>query len=127
MASPTKTVPSVDDALDDEWETISTGLGQEYDVENLGPLVGNFTGTTHKELDDPTSNTGKRDQLVYQFSPIDDPTNTVFLWGSYELDTAFADIPLGTKVRISFAGRSQFKSKEGPRQIKHYKVQKAKS
>lgn len=125
MATKTSDVPSVQDALDEEWDTIPTGMGTSYDVEVNGPLVGNYLGSTHKDI---TQSDGEvRDQIVHQFAPLDDPNQVLFIWGGYELDEAMSKVQQGQKTRVIFAGRSQFKSKDGkPRQIKHYKVQTAK-
>lgn len=123
---PTKTSPSLADALDEEWETISTGIGEEWDLETKGPFVGNFIGTTTKELKDSDTESGVREQSVHQFAPKSAPDEVVFLWGSYELDAAMSKIQQGALVRVAFTGIGQFKSDQGPRQIKHYKVQVAK-
>ena len=113
--------PNLADALEEEWETVQTGLGQSYDPETKGPLVGDYLGSTSKLIED-------RDQTVHQFSPVNEPDMIYFIWGGYELDEAMSKITQGTRCRISFAGRDQFKAKDGkPRQIKHYKVQTAKS
>lgn len=109
--------PNLADALEEEWETVQTGLGSAYDPEIKGPLVGDYIGSTSKLIND-------RDQTVHQFAPVDDPSAVYFIWGGYELDEAMSNIDRGTRCRVSFAGRDQFKAKDGkPRQIKHYKVQ----
>lgn len=120
-----ETVPDLRDAIEDNWETIPTGLGTSYDPETNGPLVGNYIGSTEKPIEQADGEV--RDQLVHQFAPLDDPNAVLFLWGGYELDEAMSHVTQGQKVRVTFSGRSQFKAKDGkPRQIKHYKVQVAK-
>ena len=115
--------PDLQDALDESWETVSTGIGEEYDAEKDGPLVANFLGTTSKEIVDTEKESGKRDQSLHQFAPKDAPDEVRFIWGSYELDAAMSKVTQGQMCRITFTGRSSFSSKAGPRQIKHYKVQ----
>jgi len=51
----------------------------------------------------------------------------LFVWDSYELREALAQVRTGQKVRISFLGREQFTGSKGPQQVKRYKVQRAKS
>jgi len=122
-----QTTPEPVTGDDEEWEDIRLGLGDEWDFEALGPLTGNFLGSTTQMVDD-------REQTVYQFAPMDEPERVVFVWGSNQLDLAFAADPngnplihVGDKVRIIFLGRQQFTSDEGPRQVKRYRVQVAKT
>jgi len=125
MPGTTKT-PNLADALEEEWETVKTGLGIAYDPEAEGALVGSYLGSVEKELTD--SDGEVRNQTVHQFSPKNEPDVIKFIWGGYELDEAMSTISQGTLCRISFAGRGQFKAKDGkPRQIKHYKVQTSKA
>lgn len=123
----TKTNPSLAEALDEEWETISTGIGEEIPLAEGQSFVGNYLGTTSKELKDPDTESGVRDQSVHQFAPLNDPNEVLFLWGSYELDAGLSKVQQGSKVKVTFTGYGRFNSDAGPRQIKHYKVQVAKS
>lgn len=123
--SPKTTTPDLQDALDEQWDTISTGIGEEHPIEER-PLIGNYLGSTTKELKDDEAESGIREQAVHQFVPKDAPDEVVFLWGSYELDAAMSKVTQGTLCRVTFTGYGQFKSESGPRQIKHFKVQTAK-
>lgn len=106
-----------------EWEEVRIGLGDEWDFDN-GPLVGDFIGSVERPVED--KRTGEmRDQLVHQFAPEGNPEEIVFLWGSYQLDTAFAKIDAGTRCRVQFAGTRQFSASDGPRVVKQYRVQVA--
>jgi hypothetical protein len=111
-----------------EWETLSTGsLGQEWDFDRDGPLVGHFRGSRTV----PTEKVESGEATAYLFSPVNAPDSEVFVWGSSEIAAAFAALPDGSTliregdlVRIAYLGRDQFTGADGkPRQIKRFKVQ----
>lgn len=110
----------------DEWETIRTGLGTEWDFDRDGALIGNYLGVVPVDID-------REGEMVtthaYQFAPEDNPDDIVFVWESAEITAAFRDptvTPLGARMRIVFLGRDQFTGDKGPQQIKRYRVQVAK-
>lgn len=115
-------------ATEPKFKDIRIGLGEEWDFERDGPLTGNYIGTAVQELDDKQNKGRKREQNVYQFAPTDNPDEVVFIWGSDQLDRAFAseDIQIGSLMRITYLGREQFTADDGtPRQVKRYRVQVA--
>lgn len=101
---------------------IRIGLGEEWNFEHEGPLTGHYLGQAAQDIDG-------RNQNVYQFAPLDNPDEVVFVWGSDQLDRAFAsgDIRMGSLMRITFLGRDQFTDRDSgqPRQVKRYRVQVA--
>lgn len=104
-----------------EWTTISTGIGEEWDFERDGPMIGFFLGSTSVE----TRKTESGVATAYQFAPVGQPDEIVFVWESSELARAFASdmVRTGDKVRIRFLGREQFTGEDGkPRQVKRYRV-----
>lgn len=113
-----------------QWETMTLGLGEAWDFERNGALIGNFLGSTTQEVTDKQTGE-KRTTNVYQFAPYDNPEETVFVWGSYAIDSAFSDdrIRQGDLVKITYLGMEQFtdpKTKQ-PRVAKRYKIQAAKN
>lgn len=117
--------PSATAALDDvDWETVNTGsLGNEWDFERDGPLVGNFLGSRVIE----TTKTQSGEATALQFAPAANPDDIVFVWESADLGIFSEDdsiIRVGDLVRIAYLGRRQFTAADGtPRQIKQYRVQ----
>lgn len=109
----------------DEWETIPTGgLGDEWDFDRDGVLIGNYLGS--REVETEKIESGKA--TAHLFAPVTDPDRIVFVWESAEIATAFSGdlIRVGDKVRVTFLGIRQFTGKKGPQQIKQYKVEAAK-
>lgn len=112
-----------------EWETLTLGLGDAWDFEHYGPMTGHFLGTTTRDVEDKKTHE-IRPTNVHQFAEYADPDRVVFIWGSTQLDDAFASdlIRQGDLVQIIFLGIDQFTDKETgePRVIKRYKVRLAK-
>lgn len=117
----TPTANALDNA---DWETVNTGsLGNEWDFERDGPLVGHFLGSRVIE----TTKTQSGEATALQFAPVANPDDIVFIWESADLGI-FSDtdsiIRVGDLVRIAYLGRRQFTAADGtPRQIKQYRVQ----
>lgn len=127
MANPKRDVPATNGTADGEWEDIKVGLGDEWNFDS-GPLVGSYLGTEEMELKAPDTESGIRVNQVHSFNPEgEDADRIVFVWGSAILDKAFEQIEVGARVRVTFLGIDSFKSDEGPRQIKRYRVQVARS
>jgi hypothetical protein len=125
----TKTPPAPVADSQEEWETVSTGLGREWDMQQDGPVVGLFVEMKTLQVEDK-QNGGMRDSNAYLLDVDGDPR---FIWGSYEIDQAFQTgfnngnpIPAGTKVRVSYIGLSNFTGDKGPQTVKNFKVQIAK-
>jgi hypothetical protein len=117
-ATPTQT-------SEEEWEDVNPGLGRAWDFDKYGDLVGIYIGVQHVEID-PQKNEGRTEAKAHQVGLLDNSAEIVFVWGSHELDNAFTDIGGGDKVKVSFLGRDTFNSDNGPRQVKRYRVQRAK-
>lgn len=134
MANSTKaTEPTATDETPEEWEDIRIGLGDEWDFERDGPLVGRYVATIPDFVvpDMQSREPGAtRTTNVYQFEPDSDSTDTglVFVWGSAQLDAAFQseEVRIGDRMRLSYLGVDQFNSADGPRTIKRYRVQVSK-
>lgn len=110
---------------DEQWEDIKVGLGKEWDLETDGALIGTFVAMQTLQVED-RQNGGMRDTNAYTFTDVagsDDPNR--FIWGSYNIDLAMAEINAGDKVRISFTGRDTFTGDRGPQTVKTYRVQRA--
>lgn len=120
-----------DAAANEEWETVSVGLGTEWDFEKSGPLVGFYKGTQDVELSEEKQKQAaaqgnpRKTATAHQFTKGNDGEE-VFVWGSHELDKAMEEIGVDEKVRITFLGIEQFKADDGPRQVKRYKVERSK-
>lgn len=115
----------------DQWETVAAGLGEEWNFEADGDLIGNYLGTTSIDVPDTNHPGEMRTSLVHQFAPRDDPSEIVFAWGSYSIDQAFGKdengnllIPLGTLCRVIYKGKREIKG--GKQSLRHYIVQRAK-
>lgn len=112
-------------ATEPEWETISTSIGEEWDFEQDGVLVGHFLGT--KTVESTKVDSGEATAI--QFAPLDNPDHVVFIWQSADLMMFSNDdrIRTGDLCKINFLGRRTFTGKDNkPRQIKNYSVQVAK-
>jgi hypothetical protein len=111
-------------ASTNEWETVVVGLGDEWDFERNGSLVGNYLGTTTVE----TTKVDSGEATAFRFRVGNDD---VFVWGSSEIERAFSRkipdtddpiIALGDRVKIDYLGIDQFTGAKGPMQIKRYRV-----
>ena len=118
MADPKTTDVPVDD---DEWEDVKTGLGTEWDFDKRGTLTAYFIGPREVQLPEKDAS-GRTVAMIYEFATVADGEQ-VFIWESYQLAQALTEPGSGDIVRISFLGEEPFKSKDGPRRVKKYKVQ----
>lgn len=132
MTPKTEEAPPADDVTDspggEEWEDVKVGLGKEWDFgsgvgEDSRPLVAFYIDTADVTLE----NDPDRDTARAQLFALADTGEQVFLWDSYELSTALEQVNTGDKVRITFLGRDSFTGQDGPRQVKRYKVQRARA
>jgi hypothetical protein len=120
-------------ADNEEWETVSTGLGREWDFNAGGAMIGVYLGSQSVDIPKEKQQTGPDGKLRetatgYQFALVDGSNEQVFLWESHELSSALSEVGEGEKIRVSFLGFEQFKGKDdSPRQVKRYQVQRAKS
>jgi hypothetical protein len=125
MAPQKGTVPEPDAAADGvAWETIPTGsLGEEWNFEHDGPLIGNYIGSRKVE----TTKIESGEATAHQFAPLDRPDDLVFVWESKDLEALSGDlIRVGDLLRITFLGERAFTSADGqPRRIKTYKIEAA--
>jgi hypothetical protein len=98
-----------------EWEEIRTGMGTSIDLAEGDAITGVYVGPSSMELDD-------RMQSVYRIAVQDGPEDG-FMWGSWELDKAFAEIEPGTIVRVTYVGKRDIGPGRQP--MRHYRVQVA--
>lgn len=121
-----------DDPFDGvEWETLNTGLGTAWDFERVPVMTGYYHDSQMVETDDPQNPGQTRESVAFRFT-IPGKDDIVFVWGSATLEMAFLDkdgeskVRAGDPVRITYLGRESFSGKNGPQQIKRYRVQVAK-
>lgn len=107
-----------------EWETLRPGLGEEWDFDRRGPLVGTYEGPTTVPLQ-PSPADPRTETTAYEFTVHPDGER-VFVWASYELAQALTEAGVGDLLRVELLGRSQFVGPDGPRTVKRYRVQRAK-
>lgn len=113
-------------SADEEWEDVRVGLGRGWDFDRDGDLIGLYLGVNEVEIDE-SKRQGDDDRThakAHSFG-LPESGEIVFVWGSYELDEAMTEIGVDDKVKISFIGRENFNSDDGPRQVKRYRVQRA--
>lgn len=115
--------PVIPPASDEgEWETLKTGLGKEWTFPNNEPLIGHWVGVETVPLSEPRED-GATEATAYIFADMNG--EQVFLWTSSELETAMTQAGIGDKLRISSLGIESFTGKDGPRQIKRFKVERS--
>jgi hypothetical protein len=102
---------------EEEWEEISTGIGEQWDFDKNGDLIGTFLGAENIELKEPRAD-GKTTALAWRFAT--DSDELVFIWDSYQLGLAMTEAGSGDRVKIHFDGYREFDN--GSRRIKQYKV-----
>lgn len=123
-----KPAPNPSPTDDEGWETVETGLGEEWDFDKNGPLVGTIIGT--REVDLPEHKwteqaDGIRKTAKAWTFQTGDTGEEVFLWESYQLTEKLKDVGTGDAVRIFFEGMREIDG--GRRRVKQYKVQTRKS
>lgn len=107
--------------LEDDWEEISTGIGEEWDFDKNGQLIGTYKGTEFVDIPVEKQRDGRTRAMTYQFETAADGA-TVFLWESYQLTEAMKEVSEGELCRIQFDGYKKFDGSDGPRQVKQFKV-----
>ncbi len=86
-----------------------SGSGTTWDANEQKVIFGTYK---HSK-----SNVGPNDSMVYIVKE-DDKDEDTSIWGSTVLDTKFADVPLGSRVQVTYLGKTD--GKRG--QYKDYKV-----
>lgn len=126
MSDRTQAPDAPDNATaDDEWETISTGLGKELELAEGAHWIGFYVEKVEVELPEETAaKMDRKTATAHIFADLIGEQR--FAWASHELDTALVNVERGEKVRVTFLGRDSFTGADGPRQIKRYKVERAK-
>lgn len=113
----------------DEWEDIRVGLGRGWDFAKDGELIGIYLGPNEVDLKEPIKQddgTLRHTAKAHQFGLLDDSGEIVFLWDSYELGNALTEVGANDKVKVMELPRESFTSDSGPRQVRRFRVQKAK-
>jgi hypothetical protein len=108
-----------------QWEPLRPGLGREWDFDREGPLVGYFVGSEAVPLE-PTEKDPRTEAIALVFAERSTGED-VFLWESYELRKALEQAGPGDLLRITLLGRESFVGPDGPRTIKRYRVERAKT
>lgn len=107
------------------WEDVGSGLGEEWDFDRDGALIGNYLGSKTVETD--KIETGEA--TAYQFAPERDPESVVFVWGSWQIADAFAQdaIRIGDLCKITYLGIKQVGTGDDgkPRMVKRFRIQRA--
>lgn len=112
--------------LEDDWEEISTGIGEEWDFDKTGDLIGTYKGTEYIDIPEekqrPQADGSKRTRaMTYQFETASEGA-TVFVWESYQLNEAMKEVTEGDLCRLKFDGYKKFDGSDGPRQVKQFKI-----
>lgn len=107
--------------LEDDWEEISTGLGEEWDFDKSGQLVGTYKGTEYIDIPVEKQREGRTRAMVYNFEEAANG-ESVFVWESYQLRESMKEVTEGDICRIQFDGYKQFNGAEGPQTVKKFKV-----
>lgn len=113
--------------LEDDWEEISTGIGNEWDFNvHGGTLIATYEGVEFMDIPEEkqrenADGTMRTRAKVFRFVTADSG-ESVFLWESHQLNEAFEDVNEGDLVKVQFDGYKSFTGSDGPRQIKQYKV-----
>lgn len=113
----------------EEWEDVRVGLGRGWDFVKDGELMGLYLGPNEVELKEgikQDDGTIRNTATAHQFGLADGSGEIVFLWSSYELDNALTEIGTNEKVKIMELERESFTSDSGPRQVRRFRVQRAK-
>lgn len=105
----------------DDWEEISTGIGEEWDFDKSGQLIGTYKGTEYVDIPVERQIDGRTRAMTYQFETASEGA-TVFCWESYQLTEAMKEVSIGDLCRIQFDGYKKFDSAAGPRQVKQFRV-----
>lgn len=130
MAKPNATAdPEIPSPEDEGWEDVVIGLGEEWDFDKFGFLVGRYIGTQSMDVPDRNNPGQMRTTAVHRFEADSNEDAPVFVWGSYQLDEAFnpsdgspSQIRAGDSVRIDPLGTKSFSSEDGPRTLKQFRV-----
>ncbi|MFI5419580.1 MAG: hypothetical protein ACHQ1H_01290 [Nitrososphaerales archaeon] len=107
--------------LEDDWEEISTGIGEEWDFDKNKTLMGTYKGTEYIDIPEEKQRDGRTRAMTYQFETAAEGA-TVFVWESYQLKEAMSEVTIGDLVRIQFDGYKKFDGSDGPRQVKQFKI-----
>jgi len=114
--------------LEDDWEEISTGIGEEWDFDKNSTLIGVYKGTEYVNIPEEkqrvNTDTGEKRTraMTYNFIAADNG-DEVFIWESYQLNEAMSEVQEGELCKVSFDGYKNFSGKDGgPRQVKKFKV-----
>lgn len=114
---------------EDEWEDVRVGLGRGWDFGKDGELTALYIGPMEVELKEPIKQddgTERNTAKAHQFGLIDGSGEIVFLWDSYELGNALTEVGTNDKVKVMELPRESFTSDSGPRQVRRFRVQRAK-
>lgn len=107
-----------------EWEEVSVGIGEEWDFDKRGDLIGKFIATRMVPIPEAKQYT-KNGELVKEaqiWEFVDENGEVYFLWDSYKLAEGLKDAGAGSMVKIQFQGYKKFDGSDGPRQIKEFKI-----
>jgi hypothetical protein len=92
-------IENVDDL--EQWDQISTGLGEKIDWEKETIFVGYFKGESSIEGTNADGKVGQAGCFLFTERNGTDR----FAWKTYQLEQALADVPVGTLVRIDWLGK----------------------
>lgn len=106
----------------DEWERVQAGLGEQWDFDKSGDLIGTWVGAEVVELKEPGLD-GKSEATAYMFA-LDDGSQ-VFLWQSYALTNALEKCGVGDRVKIVYKGQRDFTGEKGAQRVNVFEVFKS--
>lgn len=107
----------------DEWEEVQVGMGEEWDFEKNGDLVGTFLQARIIELPEKSwtkqeDGEIRKTSTIFEFA-LDGTGEQVFIWESYQVVEGMKDATTGTRVKVQFTGVKDFDG--GKRRVKQYK------
>jgi hypothetical protein len=108
---------------DEGWEKAEAGIGEEWDFDKNGDLVGVFVKTRHIDLPERSQRPGPDGELrktaqIWEFMLPEG--EIVFIWDSHQLAELMTAPGMGDQVKIRFKGYKKFDGSDGPRQVKEY-------
>ena len=106
----------------DEWERIAVGLGEQWDFEKDGPLIGVWTGAEVVGLKEAGLD-GKKEATAYLFDT--DTGESVFLWQSYALTNALEKVGVGDRLKIVYKGQRDFTGERGNQRVNVFEIFKS--
>lgn len=108
------------------WQEAAPDFADVHDFDDAPVLEGIYVATKTVETDDVQHPGQKRPTALYEISidGTDNPDSRRAVWGTAALDQKMKEIAIGSRVRIEYRGKEQFRGSDGStRQIRRFRVQ----